>query len=152
MPTARIPLTRIIISFASSEADTETMAIMLKITHREKQGWLDVQDIKKIPIEDLQTINQLWEKHSGGYFGFRVQMHIWLSVAGTSQADYETWCLFGDRVGWYQDNFWKEYHNLTFSSNTRLGHLPCRVFMTYQGFGDWILRLSSVAERFVNSK
>jgi serine/threonine protein kinase len=127
------------------EADQETLAIMLKVSRREKQGWLDVEDIKKFPIEELSTIDDLWNTHSNGKFGFKSQTQIWLSIQGKLQTDYQIWCSFGNSVGWCQRYSWKGYDNLTFSFESPKGHLPSGIFMLFQGFGNWDLRLSSLA-------
>ncbi|WP_371718568.1 GUN4 domain-containing protein, partial [Anabaena sp. UHCC 0204] len=54
------------------EADEETERVMLAVAKREKQGWLDDEDIDNFPYEDLRTIDQLWVKYSDGRFGFSV--------------------------------------------------------------------------------
>ncbi|MFM7851992.1 MAG: GUN4 domain-containing protein [Flammeovirgaceae bacterium] len=35
------------------EADQETWKLMLKVTNREEEGWLDLENIKNFPSEDL---------------------------------------------------------------------------------------------------
>ncbi|MDJ0675446.1 MAG: GUN4 domain-containing protein [Calothrix sp. MO_167.B42] len=64
------------------EADKETDKIMLKVAGREKQGYLELEDIRQFPCEDLRTIDQLWINYSNGHFGFSVQKEIYLSVGG----------------------------------------------------------------------
>ena len=39
------------------EADEETARVMLKVTCREKEGWLNRESIEKFPCEDLPTID-----------------------------------------------------------------------------------------------
>lgn len=103
------------------EADQETLAVMLKATGREQEGWLDRESINNFPCADLRTIDQLWVKYSDGHFGFSVQKRIWESVA----KDYEK---FGDRIGWRKGMFfnkeWLNYSELTFTKNSPQGHLP----------------------------
>ena len=41
------------------EADKETLKVMLAVTKREKEGWLDFKDIDNFPCEDLRTIGHL---------------------------------------------------------------------------------------------
>jgi WD40 repeat protein len=107
------------------EADEETAAIMLKISDRETQGWLRGQDIETFPGEELGTINQLWMDFSHGRFGFTVQKQIWEQVGGfINSDDSESYCRFGDRVGWRKNGSWLDYCDLTFKSNSTLGHLP----------------------------
>lgn len=52
------------------EAVQETWKLMLKISHREKEGYLRVEDIEKFPRQNLLTIDRLWVKYSNGRFGF----------------------------------------------------------------------------------
>jgi hypothetical protein len=106
------------------EADQETLAVMLKAAGREKEGWLNVESIQNFPCTDLRTIDQLWVKYSEGRFGFSVQKRIWESEG----EDYEK---FGDRVGWRKgrnvirwNKEWRDYNELTFSTNAPQGHLP----------------------------
>ncbi|WP_141699664.1 GUN4 domain-containing protein [Nostoc sp. KVJ20] len=103
------------------EADQETLAVMLKATGREQEGWLNSESINNFPCTDLRTIDQLWVKYSNGHFGFSVQKQIWESVG----KDYEK---FGDRVGWRKRTFfnknWLSYSYLTFTTNSPQGHMP----------------------------
>lgn len=107
------------------EADLETEVVMLEAADRTQEGWLRVEDIQKFPQSDLQIIDQLWSKHSKGRFGFSVQKQIWLSIGGTQQANYETLCHFGERVGWRSQDAWISYDQLIFDSeHAPTGHLP----------------------------
>ncbi len=120
------------------EADQETLAVMLKAANREEDRWLRVEDIEEFPCTDLRTINSIWVKYSKGRFGFSVQKRIWESVGGTPNADYETYCHFGDRVKWRVDNKWMWYEDLTFTTEAPAGHLPVWAW-TYPGLvmGMW---------------
>jgi hypothetical protein len=116
-------------------ADQETAALMLKIAGKESEGRLTGQDIQKFPGEELGRINQLWLDFSDGRFGFTVQKQIWEQVGGlVNSDDSETYCRFGDRVGWRKNGSWLDYSQLTFNrtSNTTspLGHLP-RVMVVF---------------------
>jgi len=103
------------------EADEETLAVMLKASDRESEGWLDSESIKNFPCTDLRTIDQLWVKYSDGHFGFSVQKRIWESVG----EDYEK---FGDRVGWQdKKKIWLSYSELTFTKDSPQGHLPSHI-------------------------
>ncbi|WP_223280006.1 GUN4 domain-containing protein [Nostoc sp. PA-18-2419] len=117
------------------EADQETLAVMLKATGREEEGWLDINSIENFPCTDLRTIDQLWVKYSNGRFGFSVQKRIWESVG----EDYQK---FGDRVGWRKwrtvvvdkwfglkqqtekQSEWLNYSDLLFNTSAPEGHLP----------------------------
>ncbi|WP_199332162.1 GUN4 domain-containing protein [Anabaena lutea] len=70
------------------EADYETARLILKIANREKEGVLELEDIKKFPLAKLLTIDKLWLKYSNGHFGFSIQKQIYQSLGGT-QKDYQ---------------------------------------------------------------
>ncbi|MEH1841792.1 MAG: GUN4 domain-containing protein [Nostoc sp.] len=117
------------------EADKETLAVMLKVTGREKDGWLDYKSIENFPYKDLHTIDQLWVKYSDGRFGFSVQKRIWESVD-------ENYKEFGELVGWRYGRGilgnWLKYSDVTFNIYyAPEGHLPIvlrkkRVGVVYQ--------------------
>lgn len=128
------------------QADRETLAVMLKASGRESEGWLGSESIDNFPCTDLRTIDQLWVEYSNGHFGLSVQKQIWESV----EKDYEK---FGDRVGWRKgmlfNQEWLSDLELTFTTNSPQGHLP--VAVNWWG-RSWLLSietLSSLASRLV---
>ncbi|MFS0515543.1 GUN4 domain-containing protein [Nostoc sp. UIC 10607] len=108
------------------EADKETLAVMLKASSREEEGWFDNESINIFPCTDLRTIDQLWVKYSNGRFGFSVQKKIYLSVGGKADGEYykEAWEKFGDRVGWRVKENWIDYFDIDFNTSACEGHLP----------------------------
>ena len=96
------------------EAEKETLRVMLVVAKREKEGWLENEDIDNFPCEDLRTIDQLWVKYSNDKFGFSVQKRIYQSFGGTREYNYETWNKFVDRVGWRKGENWLYYNDITF--------------------------------------
>ena len=108
------------------EADKETKAVMLQATAREKKAWLDIGSILNFPCTDLCTIDRLWLKYSGGRFGFSVQKQIWESLGGNSNANYETWCEFGDRLGWRVEGNCLYYIDHQFNITQPRGYLPIK--------------------------
>jgi uncharacterized caspase-like protein len=108
------------------EADQETLAVMLKATGREKEGWLNIESIETFPCTDLRTIDRLWVKYSDGRFGFSVQKRIWESVGGKpGKYDEEIYKKFCDRVGWRLKGEWLTYSHISFSLFVaHSGHLP----------------------------
>lgn len=119
------------------EAEEETVAIMLKVCSRQREGFLRVEDIEKFPVPDLRTIDQLWVKYSNGRFGFSVQTSIWQSIGGTKYADWEAWCRYGETIGWYVKGSWLWWNDLTFTLNAPVGHLPRGGAFMGWGLGDF---------------
>lgn len=133
------PLRDLLIAQKWKEADEETAKVMLKAAGREKRGWIDEEDIRKLSCTDLCTIDQLWVKYSKGHFGFSVQKQIWESIGGRSgHYDYETYTTFSNRVGWREKGGWIPYSNSTFTLNAPQGYLPFFVGGGLVGWG-WVL-------------
>jgi hypothetical protein len=105
------------------EADQETNRVMLEVAERTERGVLDINDIKAFPCEDLQTIDQLWVKFSGGRFGFSVQKQIWIECGRPMTYNYD-WARFGNRVGWRKEGYWVDYDDLIFDLNAPAGEFP----------------------------
>jgi uncharacterized caspase-like protein len=104
------------------EADNETYQLILRVLGREQVGWCREQDISTLPRSVLDQIDQLWDKHSKGKFGFRVQQQIWRNIGG--QADKLDVYKFAERIGWRRNKDWLKYDDFTFSLEAKQGHLP----------------------------
>jgi hypothetical protein len=122
------------------DADLETWELMKKLTKREQEGWLRLEDVKNFPRQELRKMDQLWVKYSNGKFGFSVQKQIWLDLGGKldGEPDWNTYLKLGDRVGWRENNDWLSYNSHTFSMNALRGHLPAGgVCSGVKGEGKW---------------
>ncbi|MBW4618160.1 MAG: GUN4 domain-containing protein [Cyanosarcina radialis HA8281-LM2] len=128
------------------EADEETRRVMLKVANREKEGWLDATAIDRFPCRDLLTIDRLWVKYSKGRFGFSIQKQVWEGVGGQANSDWETYCRFGDRVGWRVNGNWVNNNNINFDPMGSLGHLP--ICSRFSGLF-WVRVISSLAARLL---
>ncbi|MDT9298472.1 MAG: GUN4 domain-containing protein, partial [Arthrospira platensis PCC 7345] len=62
-------LNRLLKSGYWKAADDETAKMMLAVARQTQRGYLDENDIKNFPGEDLRIIDGLWVKHSNGLFG-----------------------------------------------------------------------------------
>jgi len=82
------------------EADEETTQLMLKCANREKEGWLDVDDCRNFPQEELRIIDQLWLKYSQNRFGFSVHKKIWIDNGGKPYGsfDLDTYRKLADKI------------------------------------------------------
>lgn len=117
------------------QADAETLNMMLKATGRESEGWLSPEAIQAFPCIDLTTINNLWERHSHGKFGFTTQAHIYDNlITAPNIRDGKKSVEFGKSVKWVWVvggslySLFKPYDQLDFSDNAPNGHLPALWF------------------------
>jgi serine/threonine protein kinase len=102
------------------QANQETAKMFLKATRREREGW--IKDIKIMPAQDLNTIDQLWLKASQGRFGLSIQRNLWFSLGGREDAETEE--RLGALLGWCKNGDWCNYSDLNFSLDAPRGHLP----------------------------
>jgi energy-coupling factor transporter ATP-binding protein EcfA2 len=114
------------------EADQETAQLMLMAVgnEAEQRGYLNLDEIRNFPCDDLRLIDQLWVKYSGGKFGFSVQKQLWVEVGGkldygkdreAARTAFEKMC---DRNGWRENNQYISYGNIKFDTNAPKSHLP----------------------------
>lgn len=61
------------------EANQETWNVICQAVNKNIGSVLSTEDIKQIPCEILQTIDNLWQKHSQGRYGFSSQNQIYMS-------------------------------------------------------------------------
>lgn len=108
------------------QAEVETRQVMLQVAARENVGSLYITDLETFPCCDLRTIDQLWVKYSYGRFGFSVQKRTWESVSRNAEPNYETFCHFGNRVGWRVRGNWLNRNEIIFNLTAPIGHLPHR--------------------------
>ncbi|PSB27746.1 GUN4 domain-containing protein [Stenomitos frigidus] len=127
-------------------ADKETLRLMLTTVGKDEGQYLDADDLKNFPCDDLRTLDQLWVKYSHGKWGFSVQKRIWQECG--SPMDYnDDWERFGDRVGWRKDDDWVNYGDFTFNlDKSPVGEFPGCVVVGLRVWGGF----SSLAQRLVN--
>ncbi|MGD1716233.1 GUN4 domain-containing protein [Dapis sp. BLCC M172] len=128
------PLEKLLSSDSFEEADKETLRIILSLVGREKEYWLNIEDIKNIPCTDLDKINQLWINYSNGKFGFTIQKQIWIELGGKSGI-YNVGIAdnFIQEVGWGENH--KRYKHITYKISAPYGHLPFRITSHVWDFG-----------------
>ena len=108
------------------KADEETTRLMLQLGDKDEKGYLNTDDCRNFPREELRTIDRLWLDNSEGKFGFSVQKRIYLEEGGKlDDYDYDSYERMSDRIGWYKNNEWLSYSKLIFDNTTApQGHLP----------------------------
>lgn len=87
------------------KASIVTYELMLKAAHKEREGYIDTQEMKEFPCADLLTIEKLWSVASNGKFGFRAQQEIWQNVGGRRYTEDKELLSrrFKPAVGWDED-------------------------------------------------
>ena len=105
------------------EADWETWVVLCQALGKRTKGYIHPNEIESLPCADLNTINTLWVKYSGGKFGYTVQKQIYDKFDG----NYGKFC---EQVGWLTYNPHQASQYLIFKLNAPLGHLPSRIWVT----------------------
>ncbi|MEM9216286.1 MAG: GUN4 domain-containing protein [Cyanobacteria bacterium P01_F01_bin.150] len=134
------------------EADQETYKLMLLIAGKDakKRQYLQLDEIKNLPCEDLLIIDQLWVKFSGGKFGFSVQKKLWVKVGGKLDflEDYgsaqEAFEKMSNRNGWSKAGY--STRRVTYDSSAPDSHLPwtfCRRVEDFLFFDFLFSRIAS---------
>jgi hypothetical protein len=111
------------------EADMETAKVMCKIMNA---PYLNNDQCRNFPVEELKIIDDLWIKYSDGKFGFSVQKEIWLECGGllgnhdsNSKIYSEIYPKFVKRLIWYLPKKGiLPYSELSFHNTAPRGHLP----------------------------
>jgi hypothetical protein len=94
------------------EADRKTSQLMLHIAKREKERFLDIQNIEQFSCTELKEIDNYWKQYSNGHFGFSVQKdeiyketgnRLGVKLQDWNDKDTENFLNFARRVGWYSD-------------------------------------------------
>jgi GUN4-like len=129
------------------DADCETREAMVRATFREHKGYLRMKDFDNFPCEDLQIIDQLWLKYSGGRFGFSVQKRIYQSLGGTKEYNEKIWNAFGEAVGWKLDGRWLQDKDISFDKRSPEGHLPVGRLLWFGRWGCSCLFISRFASK-----
>ncbi|MEM7793214.1 MAG: GUN4 domain-containing protein [Cyanobacteria bacterium P01_C01_bin.118] len=106
------------------DADRETEQVMVDVANRKAEGNLSVDSIKAFSCEDLQLIDHLWLKFSGGHFGFSAQKDIYLRCGGKTDYQYheEAFNKFAREVGWLSND--NTSYLARWDSSSPYGHLP----------------------------
>ncbi|WP_375327785.1 GUN4 domain-containing protein [Microcystis sp. BLCC-F210] len=124
---------------AWKQAEEETLAMMFKIMNKSRRSdYLGERDFLNFPHIELEIIDRLWRKYSGGKFGFSVQKKIWIDCGGEAYCvddqtglsggyDADTFLKFGEKLGWRHEIHGKSwYFDLTNNLiEAPQGHRPC---------------------------
>jgi GUN4-like len=110
---------------------------MFKAANRVNESWFNSESLQKFPYEDLRTIDQLWMTASDGHFGFSIQKKIW-EDCGSVISPSKNWTQFCVRVGWWKNDDWVSYEELSFNQSlSPKGQLPGGFGIGWFGY-DWV--------------
>ena len=132
------------------EADQKNSDFILFIANREKEGYLELENVKNFSCPDLKKLDELWVKNSNGLYGFSVQKKIYLETGNSLKVDWETGDIIGqseeaygrfaDRIGWRDGGEWLNYEKGTVGVwMDRYGHLPFHWEVLWRRRGVWRL-------------
>ena len=83
-----------------------------------QRRWVYFSQVTSFPIDDLRTLDTLWQVYSEGKFGFSVQRDLWLAMG-------KNWEKLWSLIGWKQGNTWTRYPNeFIWDLTAPKGHLP----------------------------
>jgi hypothetical protein len=116
-------------------ADRVTYRLMATIMGRKEGDYFRKEELLNFPCKDLKTIDRLWGQASQGRYGFSVQKEIYIRCGGILDSQYpgdEIWEKFGREVGWYINNAWQTYDDLSWGVANIKGHLPHHLLITHR--------------------
>ncbi|MBF2046086.1 MAG: GUN4 domain-containing protein [Elainella sp. C42_A2020_010] len=112
------------------EADWETIRVIQAVTGEPNLEDITPDDMRQFPCSTLRVIDNLWQTHSQGKFGFSVQIKIYQDVGGTLETtiaqDRTMIERFGERVGWRANEKWIKCDDLDYTLSAPLGCHPSR--------------------------
>jgi len=90
-----VPLATMLATGQLVEADQFTRDALIVLAGSKEKGrdFVYFTEVKRIPNTDLATIERLWNKFSGGKFGYSVQKKKYRQ----SKENFETFCT---KIGW----------------------------------------------------
>lgn len=114
-------------NFRQADEETRRLLIALAGDAAQKRGYVYFSEVKFIAADDLKAIDELWQKHSEGKFGYSVQKRIFEKV----NRDFTKLFM---KIGWMKklDTEMEQYNYRAFptefvwelTEETPEGHLP----------------------------
>jgi AAA-like domain/GUN4-like len=111
------------------EANLKNRQFILYSARREKEGYLDLTNLRNFSCDDLKKLDILWVNNSKGLFGYSVQKTIYLDNGNSLDFDWENknWENWNEKgynnfkkiVGWPKEDKWRSNEELPM--NLRMG-------------------------------
>lgn len=105
--------------FKAADAETRRLLIEIAGEAARKRGWIYFAEVKRMPEDDMNTVENLWQHYSKGKFGFVAQRKIWRQ----SRSEF---AKFAEEVSWFTDK-WKNRNwpdEFIYDLTAPVGHLP----------------------------
>jgi hypothetical protein len=122
------------------DANQETRRCLVEAGGQQQRD-LQLIDVDRIDVVDLQTIDALWSEFSKQRFGFKIQRKIWVEI-DPQMEDLEA---LGKKLDWRRNHSWISYESADFSKDAVLGHLP---IFPHIGWWCWVGSLKAILDRF----
>lgn len=106
--------------YKAADAETRRLLIVMSGKAAVKRGWIYFSEVKLIPDDDMNTVNDLWSHFSGGKFGFVQQRKIWKKNRGAFDKFAEETSWFTSK--WQNRNWPDEF--VYDDVEGVIGHLP----------------------------
>ncbi|MEA5553045.1 GUN4 domain-containing protein [Anabaena cylindrica UHCC 0172] len=137
------------------DADLKNWQFILVSAKREKEGYLEVNDVKNFQCQDLKAVDKLWVDNSKGKFGYSVQKRIYLETGNSLDFDWkkgtftkwneEGYNTFVERVGWKkgkeEGGDWMRYDELPLWEEKYLSTYKKRFTLPYLDGGGVVVTL-----------
>ncbi|ASC70236.1 GUN4 domain-containing protein [Halomicronema hongdechloris C2206] len=114
------PLQQYLVAQAFEEADRLTLKKLCELAGPTavQRNWLYFTEVEGFPVEDLLTLDRLWQLYSLGKFGFSQQRQIWLGAG-------RNWDVLWERIAWKREGRWTRYPGeFIWDLTAPRGHLP----------------------------
>lgn len=114
------PLQLLLIAQKFEEADRLTLQKLCELAGPAavQRKWVYFTEVDSFPINDLQTIDQLWRVYSEDRFGFSKQRELWLGLN-------RNWNRLWEKLAWKSGNIWTRYPGeFVWDVSAPIGHLP----------------------------
>lgn len=121
-------------------ANEETRCCLVKAGGQQDSD-LQLIDVSRIDVVDLQTIDALWSEFSNRRFGFKKQREIWEGI----DPQLEDLEALGRQLDWRRNNSWINYESADFSKDAVPGHLP---IFPHIGWWCWVGGMKAILEQF----
>ncbi len=143
------------------EADEQTKHILLK---ENQSNLLTAPQIRQLPLNLIDSVDQLWRSYSNEKFGLRIQRRLWqeslepkklpfdlrkpFAVRAETVTESQAWNRFGCLVGW-RDHDEKALPDtkLNFSMKAPIGCFPQTRRWLHNGYGNTVKQFVALMER-----